>query len=130
MGTTPVQLAMLSVGAVLAGTITYFLAQRHRNSPEDRERKRRSAVNRGGRLIEGLVTEVKDGVVFYSYSWRGIDYDCSQDLSTMAAWVPAQADSLIGPVTVKFLPRNPYNSIVLCESWSGFPLRNRKRIEY
>jgi hypothetical protein len=72
-----------------------------------------------------MATEVKNGCVFYRYSWRGIDYDCSQDLAAIITLVPGEPESLIGPVTVKFLPRNPYNSIVLCESWSGF--RSRKR---
>jgi hypothetical protein len=92
----------------------------------ERERQRRLAVNSGGRLIDGVITEAKDGAVFYAYSWRGIDYDCSQDVSVVPGLTSIDAGSLIGPVTVKFDPRNPYNSIVLCESWSGFPERKNK----
>ena len=84
-------------------------------------------MNSRGRLIEGVVTEERDGTVFYSYSWRGIDYDCSQDVSSMSWLIPFDAGSMIGPVTVKFDSRNPYNSIVLCEAWSGFPQRKNKR---
>ena len=124
---TPVQLAIVSIGAVAAGAASYLLMRGRAASPVDRERKRRLAVNSGGRLIDGVITEARDGAVFYSYSWRGIDYDCSQDLSAMPALTPIDAGLMIGPVTVKFDPRNPYNSIVLCESWSGFPERKNKR---
>ena len=124
---TPVQLAIVSIGAVAAGAALYLLMRSRSASPMERERRRRLAVNSGGRLIDGLITEARDGAVFYSYSWRGIEYDCSQDLSGMPALAPIDAGSLIGPVTVKFDPRNPYNSIVLCESWSGFPERRNKR---
>ena len=123
----PVQLAIAAIGVATAGIAAYVLIRGRRTSPEERERKRRLAVNARGRLIEGVVTEARDGAVFYTYSWRGIDYDCSQDVSAMAALIPPDAGALIGPATVKFDPRNPYNSIVLCESWSGFPQRKNKR---
>jgi hypothetical protein len=124
---TPVQLAIFSIGAAAAGAAAYVLIQRRRTSPEERERRRRLAVNSRGRLIEGIVTEATDGTVFYSYSWRGIDYDCSQEVSSIPVLVSTDAGSLIGPVTIKFDPRSPYNSIVVCELWSGFPQQKTKR---
>ena len=123
---TPVQLAILSIGAAAAGVAAYVLVRRRRTSPEERERRRRLAVNSRGRLIEGVVTEARDGAVFYSYSWRGIEYDCSQDISAVPAF-PSDARTFAGPVTIKFDPRNPYNSIVVCELWSGFPHPKTKR---
>jgi hypothetical protein len=122
MPTTGVQVALLSSGALVVGAASYVLVRSRRLSPEERERKRRLHINSVGRLIEGVVKEVKGATVFYGYSWRGIEYDCSQDLSAMATMLPPEVGSLVGPVTVKFAPQNPYNSIVLCESWSGFPL--------
>ena len=127
---TPVHLALLSVATAAAGAAAFLIIWRSRNSPDERERLRRLSVHASGRLIDGIVREVKGSSVYYAYSWRGIDYDASQDLTSMAALLPGPADSLIGPVTVKFLPRNPYNSIVLCELWSGFPRHktNRRRV--
>jgi hypothetical protein len=118
---TPVHLALLSVCVAAGSAAAYFLVRKSRQSPAHRERERRAAVNSSGRLVEGIVMEVNDDTVYYAYSWRGIDYETSQDLATLSAMLPLGSDSLAGPVTVKFNPRNPYNSIVLCEAWSGFP---------
>jgi len=38
--------------------------------------------------------------------------------------LPADRMSMVGPASVKYDPRNPANSIVLCEQWSG--LRGKK----
>ena len=35
-------------------------------------------------------------------------------------FLPADLSTLIGPVTLKFMPKNPFDSIVICEEWSGF----------
>ena len=33
--------------------------------------------------------------------------------------LPEDPDRLIGPVYMKYTPRNPANSIIVCEQWSG-----------
>jgi len=38
---------------------------------------------------------------------------------SLQALLPSNPMSVIGPAQVKFDPRNPANSIVLCEEWSG-----------
>lgn len=114
-------LAAIAAGAVACGVATVTIVKLRRRTPAEKERRRRLAVNSRGRLIDGLISEVRDQVVYYGYSWRGIDYDTSQDLSSLAELLPEDTDGLIGAVTVKFHPNNPYNSIVLCERWSGFP---------
>jgi hypothetical protein len=125
---TPVQLALLSVIVAAGSAAAYIVVKRSHKSPAERERHRRVTVNSLGRLIEGVVMEVKEETVYYAYSWRGIDYETSQDLTALSALLPSGSDSLAGPVTVKFLPRNPYNSIVLCEAWSGFPKNKTARM--
>ena len=128
MPTTPVQLALLSAaGVAVVGAASYVLLQSRRPSPDERERRRRLQVNSAGRLIDGLVKDVKGMTVFYGYSWRRIHYDCSRDLSAMTSMLPPDAESLVGPLTVKFTPQSPYNSIVLCESWSGFSTARTNR---
>jgi hypothetical protein len=37
--------------------------------------------------------------------------------------VPADASLIFGQVTLKYLPRDPGNSILVCESWSGLRIR-------
>ncbi len=62
-------------------------------------------------------------LIAYSYSVAGVTYEASQDLSALQQLLPPDVMTIVGPVSVKFDPRNPANSIVLCEEWSG--LRNR-----
>ena len=57
---------------------------------------------------------------FYSYDVRGVEYTASQDISRFT--VPTGFFGL-GAVCVKYDPRNPANSIVVAEEWSG--LRGR-----
>ena len=116
-----VELALLAALAAVCSGAGFFVVRRSRRSPAERERRRRMTIGRRGRLIDGLITELRDGTVYYRYSWRGIDYDTSQDLRPLSSMLPSEADTLIGPVSVKFLSANPYNSIVLSENWSGFP---------
>lgn len=116
-----VPVAALGVGLCAAAAVAIYFLFRRKRSPEEKERRRRLDISVQGRLIEGLVIEIRESSVIYKYSWQGIDYETSQDLATMSAMLPRAIESLIGPVTVKFLPRDPYNSIVLCERWSGFP---------
>jgi hypothetical protein len=90
-----------------------------RISPERRERLRRQLINERGRLADGMVTDVAPGEIHYSYSVAGVEYRTAQDVSRLSELLPAETGRLIGPVTLKYLPRNPANSIVLCEGWSG-----------
>lgn len=117
----PVELALLAALAAACSAAGFWIVRAGRRTPAERERRRRLAIARRGRLIDGLITEERDGTVYYKYSWRGIDYDTSQDLRALANLLPGDAKALIGPVSVKFLSESPYNSIVFAESWSGFP---------
>ena len=60
--------------------------------------------------------------VYYSYSVRGVGYTAAQDVGPVRDLVPCALDRLIGPVSVKYLPANPANSIIICEDWSGLRL--------
>ena len=84
-----------------------------------RERRRRLSVNRDGRLGDAIITEATDDTLYYSYSIRGVQYAASQDISTLREKLPAEPDRLIGIVSLKYAPKNPANSILICEEWSG-----------
>ena len=55
----------------------------------------------------------------YSYHIGGVDYQCAQDITGIAAILdPAQVR--IGfPCSVRYQPGNSQNSIVVAEEWSG-----------
>jgi hypothetical protein len=106
-------------GALAAGA---YFAFRRRPSPDEIERRRRLAVNRHRRHLEGEIVEVDESTIQYAYNFRGVEYSASQDVRSLVSLLPPNLPLLIGrQVTVKFDPGNPANSIVLCEEWSGLP---------
>lgn len=111
--------------AVLLALLLLWRWLRPPSSPEERERKRRLAVNGAGRISDGNIVDYRDGVLCYSYSIAGVDYTASQDVSSLGELLPGDPSAVIGPASVKFLPRNPANSIVVCEHWSGLRARPR-----
>jgi hypothetical protein len=117
------RLLLLAVAAVLLVVAAAVIVYRVRVTPDERERRRREMLNRIGRMTDGLITDVGDETLYYTYSVMGVEYETSQDVSSLGDWVPEDRNLLIGPATLKYAPRNPANSIVLCEEWSG--LRSR-----
>ena len=120
----PEELAFVAGAAAVAVAAAIVIVRRRRNCPGERERLRRLAIHRHGRMGDAMIHEASDGIVYYSYSIRGVEYAASQDISTLKDRINVDPETLIGPVTLKFMSRNPFNSIVLCEEWSG--IRNRE----
>ena len=113
----PIILLSVAAAALIALGLWIVL---HREDPRERERRRRLAVNVGGRLADGNITEATDSSIFYSYSVGGVEYATSQDIDELREVFKVEPERLIGcPVTVKYAMRNPANSIVVCEEWSG-----------
>jgi hypothetical protein len=90
-----------------------------RPTAEELERQRRLGINQAGKMADGMILDVLETSIEYSYDVRGVEYIATQDISALQDCVPAPRISIAGPVGVKFDPRNPANSIVLCEDWSG-----------
>jgi hypothetical protein len=113
--------------AVLAAVIALFIRNylRRRPTPEEMERRRRETLQRVGKMGDGEIIDVDAAscLITYSYSVAGVVYTASQDLFALQSSLPGDPMTMVGPVSVKFDPRNPANSIVLCEDWSG--LRKR-----
>lgn len=110
-------LGFFAATLLVLGVWIVFRFQRH---PRDKEKRRRLAVNMHGRLADGTITETTDNAIFYSYSVGGVIYAASQDLSELQKTAPLSLEQFVGcPVTVKYATRNPANSIVICEEWSG-----------
>jgi hypothetical protein len=113
------QIAALCGIAVVLIALAIFIALRVRGSPEKREKKRRLAVHRLGRLGDALITEATGDTLYYSYSIRGVQYTASQDITSLRERLPAEPERLIGVAGLKYSPNNPANSILVCEEWSG-----------
>ena len=90
-----------------------------RRDPEKRERRRRLNVHRHGRLGDALITEIDGPLVYYSYSVQGVQYSASQDVAALRDKLPENLGRLVGSANLKYSVKNPANSILVCEEWSG-----------
>jgi len=113
-----VLLALAGVLVVLVALIGYRAWKRSRVTPEERERRRRSALVAHGKMSDAMLVEIRDDLLFYSYGVRGVEYTASQDVSMLKRHMPPDF-STIDAVSVRYDPKNPANSIVLAEQWSG-----------
>ena len=107
--------------AVLAGGAWWgvVLWKRSRIDPQEEERKRRLALHATGKMGDATLLEMRDSVVLYTYDVRGVEYTASQDCSALLELLPPDPSAVNGVVYVKYDSRNPANSIILCEEWSG-----------
>lgn len=107
----PGELALLAGAGAAGAGFAIWRRWRNRADPEEKERLRRRLIHREGRLGVATVGEASDNVLFYTYSIRGVEYAASQDVSAFRSRLPEELGSLTGPATVKYVPRNPFNSI-------------------
>lgn len=77
---------------------------------------------------DGYITDVSEDAVYYTYSVHGVEYAASQEIAPIRDLLPEDLNTLIGPVTLKFLPTNPCNSIVVAEEWLGLRARPRRML--
>jgi len=118
------QLAALGIAAaVLIALGVWVVLRVVQSSPEKKEQRRRLWVNRNGRLGDAVITEATETILYYTYSIHGVRYATSQDVSTIASLLPAEPGRLIGVANLKYAVKNPANSILLCEEWSGLRVK-------
>jgi hypothetical protein len=111
---------VLAGALVLTGAIFGYRAWRlSRITPEERERRRRASLVARGKMGDATITEIRGELLFYSYDVRGVEYIASQDLSLLKDYLPSDLSVLIGAISVRYDPKNPANSIVLAEGWTG-----------
>ena len=75
---------------------------------------------------DAILVEIQGDFAFYRYKVGRLEYTASQDFSPLPQCVPADLSELAS-LSVKYDPRNPANSIVVAEEWSG--LRAGKTVE-
>ena len=110
--------ALAAVLLVTGAILGYRAWQRSRITPEERERRRREQLAARGKMGDATLVEIRDDLLFYCYGVRGVEYTASQDVTCLQEYLPTDY-SAVGVVSVKYDPRNPANSIVLAEKWSG-----------
>jgi hypothetical protein len=124
----PRLIAALVVAAVLLCILIWLFIRWRTPSPEEVERRRRERVALEGRICDGVIVDARTlngedsvsptpEVLVYSYRLAGVTYNCAQDVSRLA-------DRIVGfrldqPIQIRYDPRNPGNSILVSESWSG-----------
>jgi len=129
--------------AVVAGlgAAGAWMFLRKRPSAEEQEVARRQLLTQAGRLVDGTLLDVceipaEDGrtltMLLYGYRIGGVDYECTQDVSTILNVVDVATVRAGFPCSVRYQPGNPQNSIVVSERWSGIraslpvlPVRDR-----
>jgi hypothetical protein len=120
-----------SLAVVVA--ITWYVVLSRRPTAFEVERRRREELALNGRITDGVVLDARTldnqdsvsatpEVLVYSYSVAGLVYHCAQDVSSLP-------DRVLGfridqSVQVRYDPRNPGNSILVSEIWSGLWIRS------
>jgi hypothetical protein len=114
--------------------IALLLVFRKRPTAEELERARRLFLAQSGRLVDGMLLDIYDieappqskdesartlTMLLYSYHIGGVDYECSQDITTMGDCVNVSEVRAGFPCSARYQPGNPQNSIVVAEEWSG-----------
>jgi hypothetical protein len=115
-------------GGAAAALVMAILLRTKKQSAEDKERERRVWINMNGRITDGTVMDVQEltgqgGVahqlLIYQYDIAGVSYECSQDVTWLRHLIDLHSCRRGLPASIKYDPKNPGNSIVIAESWTG-----------
>ncbi len=145
---SPRIIAAIVIGTASVAGVAAYVFTRRKPTAEEIERERRDVLARSGRITDGtimdtmimdtMVTEARmeynasqvsmqgddaiptPQIIVYNYRIAGVTYECAQDVTGLADHVHGIRTDL--PIQVRYSPRNPANSIVVAESWSGLRL--------
>jgi hypothetical protein len=115
-------------GGAAAALVMAVLLRTKKQTAEDKERERRVWINMNGRITDGTVMDVqeltgKGGIahqlLIYQYDIAGVSYECSQDVTWLRHLIDLHSCRLGLPASIKYDPKNPGNSIVIAEGWTG-----------
>ena len=123
---SPRTLAIVGLGLATAASISWYRMNKEEPDEEEIERERREYLAATGRIVDGSITETRwanesedatPNTLIYRYRIAGVTYECAQDVRPLTDYVRHVRVDL--PVQVRFDPRNPGDSIVVAETWSG-----------
>ncbi|HVY91751.1 MAG TPA: hypothetical protein VHA14_03340 [Bryobacteraceae bacterium] len=120
----------IAAGAVALAAVLGFLLWRFLHpplSPEEAERRRRDMLLGSGKIGDCEITDVDDAIITYTYSVSGVIYTVAQDASALVRLLPQDRMRMLGAASVRYDTRNPFNSMVICEAWSGIRPRAPRR---
>jgi len=120
-------LATTAASVAAVGGVVLWWILTHRKSAEERERLRREHLVVHGRIIDGSVLDWSEqpnssdlGTLMYRYYISGVSYECAQDLTFLKGTALVVDTNCLGrPASVRYDPKNPANSIIIAEGWSG-----------
>jgi hypothetical protein len=126
--------AGIAAGLILLTAGIWWFVVSRRPSAEELERRRREHLATHGRITDGLIQDARTlagedsleptpEVLVYSYRIAGVTYNCAQDVSMLPEQV--RGYRLDQPISVRYDPRHPGNSILVSETWSGLWQRGR-----
>jgi hypothetical protein len=136
-GRDPRLVGGIAAGVVVAVFGTLLVVYLRRPSAEEIERRRREELALNGRITDGVILDARTlagdesisetpEVLLYSYRLAGVTYNCAQDVSHLAERVAGfRIDQ---SVQIRYDPRNPGNSVVVSESWTGLWMRGSEEI--
>ena len=106
--------------------MSYALFRRKPKTADELERKRRAWLSEVGRITDGTVIDVQElpsdppaTMLIYQYDVAGVSYEASQDVTYLRQWINLHSCRLGVPISVKYDPHNPGNSLVVSEGWIG-----------
>lgn len=118
----------IATGLILLTVGVWWLVVSRRPSAEELERRRREHLALHGRITDGHILDARTlagedsldpapEVLVYSYRIAGVTYNCAQDVSMLPDQV--RGFRLDQPISLRYDPRHPGNSILVSETWSG-----------
>jgi hypothetical protein len=141
------ELVLAATAGLLVTGGVFLLWRRRPPDPEQIEQRRRTHVNRVGRIIEGEILEIVEDsprvgskartflkraslppapsvhdarkLVMYTYSISGVTYQAAQDVTGLEERTFLERVATGQVASVKYDPTNPGNSILIAEGWSG-----------
>ncbi len=135
----PRMTAGVAAGALAAAGLALYIVRSRRPSEQELERRRRESLALSGRLTDGSIVDARNlageesisptpEVLLYRYRIAGVTYDCAQDVSLLPESTAGYR--IDQPVQVRYDPRNPGNSIVVSEVWSGLRMRPQRELPF
>jgi len=126
------RLLIVSAAFAAVGIVIWRALKRRQKDAGEIERLRRLDVNRRGRIVAAEVVDLLESesptaaadahrslMVVYKYEVAGVTYEVSQDLSALPSGLGSGCSPGSQTVSVKYDPKSPTNSIIVCEEWSG-----------
>jgi len=124
----PRAIAVVVFCAIVIAVLAWLVVRWRTPSTEEVERRRRERLAASGRICDGVIVDARTlngedsvsstpEVLVYSYRLAGVTYNCAQDVSRLSERVVGFR--LDQPIQIRYDPRNPGNSILVSESWSG-----------